>query len=104
MESARPEPPPGLRPLGPGLTLTRCAGATARRSFDATLVLGTRTEEPVRLEGAATLVWDLLAGPTTVRDLLSDLSRHFSVPESTIQADLSIPLERLMIVGAVEVV
>lgn len=96
--------PHPAHPLGPGLTLVRSPKALARRTLDTVLVLGSTASEPVRLEGSATLLWALLAQPISIRDIIETLAEHFGVPHDQIRDDLVIPFERLMIVGALEVV
>lgn len=99
-DSGSPVSPPN----GLGLTVARAPGALWRRSLDCVLVLGSEGPEPVRLEGAATTVWDYLEAPATLGDLLSDLAGHFGISPERLRGDLEPTLERLVIVGGLRVV
>ena len=80
---------------------SRLPDALWRRSLDAVIVLGTSSPEPVTLSATAPEVWELLATPTTFRDLVLELSRRHAGDPATVEPDVEALLARLADLGAV---
>jgi len=53
-----------------------------------TLVVDPKTREVHLLNPTASRVWDLLARPQTMEDLLAALGREFEAPEETLRGDV----------------
>jgi hypothetical protein len=81
----------------------RGPGVLWRRSLDAVLVLGPRGDGPLTLAGTATELWDLLAAPTTVEDLVSSLAARHDADPTVVAADLTPVLAELATLGVLEV-
>jgi hypothetical protein len=75
-----------------------------RRSLDAVLLLPTTRREPVTLTGTGPEVWELLAHPASVADLVRDLAHGYATDSRTVEGDLVELLERLSALGALETV
>jgi hypothetical protein len=73
-----------------------------RRSLDAVVLLPPAAPEPVSLAGTAALVWDLLAEPASVSELVDALAEHFGDDPARITRDVDALLARLSDLGAVE--
>jgi hypothetical protein len=68
----RAEPP--AEPA-PEVTWRRAPDALVRRTPRSLVALPASSAEPVRVDGAALTVWDLLAGPRSERELVAEVSR-----------------------------
>lgn len=86
----------------PGPTWRRRADVAWRRSIDAVVLLADDADEPVALPGTAATVWDLLEVPATVDELVAALVEVYAADPTTVTADVTALLDRLMEIGAVE--
>ncbi len=69
---------------------------------DETLVVDPKTREVHLLNPTASRVWDLLASPQTVGDLVGALGREFEAPEELLRADVTALLEELAGKGLID--
>lgn len=58
-------------------------------------------DEPVLLSSPGDVVWQLLAQPSTLDELVAILSRHFSAADDAVRADLETLVTDLCAMGAV---
>ena len=73
-----------------------------RRSLDAVILLPADVDEPVTLPGTGASVWDLLAEPATVAELVATLSEAYDDADpSVVEHDVRALLEELEGLGAV---
>lgn len=72
-----------------------------RRSLDAVILLPAEADEPVTLPGTGAAVWDLLAEPATLAQLVADLVAIYDGDPSTVAADVTDLLAELESIGAV---
>ena len=73
-----------------------------RRSVDAVVLLPAGAADPVVLPGTAAAVWDLLATPVTLADLVAALGAVYSAAPDTIAAEVAPLLARLADLAAIE--
>jgi hypothetical protein len=59
-----------------------------RRTLDAVILLPKVADEPVMLPDTGAAVWDLLAEPTTLDDLVGTLSDVYSADPQTVERDV----------------
>ena len=73
-----------------------------RRSLDAAIVLSAGAEDPVTLPGTGAAVWDLLAEPATLAELVGTLVEVYGGDSATIERDVAGLLEHLRALHVVE--
>ena len=73
-----------------------------RRSLDAAIVLSADAEDPVTLAGTGAAVWDLLAEPAALAELVGTLVEVYGGDSATIERDVAGLLEQLRVLHAVE--
>lgn len=73
-----------------------------RRSIDAVVLLPVGTSEPVSLPGTGAMVWDLLAEPATLDELVTALAEVYEGDAATIARDVVDLLVRLESLAAIE--
>ena len=89
--------------MSDGTTVWRRRDAVSwRRSIDAVVLQAAGADEPVALPGTAAAVWDLLAEPATVDELVATLAEVYGESPDAIVDDVTGLLERLTALGAVE--
>lgn len=81
----------------------RRADVSWRRSIDAVVLMPAGAAEPAALPGTAGSVWDLLAEPATLAELVAALAVAYAVDPAVITADVAGLLAQLVELGAVEV-
>jgi len=84
------------------LVYSRRSDVLWRRSLDAVVLLPAGADEPVTLPGTGAAVWDLLAEPVTLPDLVGTLTQVYGGDAATIERDVTGLLARLDALGAVE--
>lgn len=87
---------------GPGVAWWRRADVSWRRSIDAVVLMPAGAKDPAALPGTAAAVWDLLAEPATLDELVSALADAYAVDPAAITGDVVALLERLEALGAIE--
>ncbi|MFA5885699.1 MAG: PqqD family protein [Acidimicrobiia bacterium] len=73
-----------------------------RRSLDSVVLLPVGADEPVSLPGTGAAVWDLLAEPSTLPELVDALVDVYGGDPSTIERDVAALLERLRGITAID--
>ena len=73
-----------------------------RRSLDSVVLLPVGADEPVSLPGTGAAVWDLLAEPATLPELVDALADVYGGDPSTIARDVAELLERLRGMTAID--
>jgi hypothetical protein len=73
-----------------------------RRSIDAVVLMPAGADAPAALPGTAAAVWDLLAEPTTLAELVATLAEVYATDPGAITADVEALLARLEGLGAIE--
>ena len=87
-----------------GAARIRRSRATFWRAGDfGVVVLGPDATEPVTLDGTGVAVWETLAEPRSIDDLVAMLAREFGADPAQVSADVRPLLERLDALGVVEV-
>jgi hypothetical protein len=86
----------------PGPVWRRCPEVLWRRSLDAVVLLPPDADDPVALPGTGAAVWDLLAEPVTLPDLVATLTDAYGGDPATIEHDVVALLDRLETLGAVD--
>jgi hypothetical protein len=81
----------------------RAPGVLWRRSLDAVLVFGPGADGPRTLTGTGTELWDLLAAPITVEELVGSLAVRHGADGNVVEADLVPVLAELATLGVLEV-
>lgn len=81
----------------------RAAGTLWRNAGDTLVLLPEGGDDQAHLvvSGSAALLWDLLAEPITLSDLVAQLVATYKVEQARIEADIAPILERLYSAGAV---
>jgi hypothetical protein len=72
-----------------------------RRSLDAVILLPVGVEEPLTLPGPGAAVWDLLAEPATVAELVAILADAYDEDSAVVEHDVRALLGDLEGLGAV---
>lgn len=75
-----------------------------RRTTTGVVLLPAEASEPLRLAGAAALVWDLLEEPTPVSEATEVLARACAEDPSGVRADIEALIAELRRVGAADCV
>ena len=73
-----------------------------RRSLDAVLVLAPDADEPLTLAGTGPEVWELLASPVSLGDLVAGLAARHGADPVIVEADVTALLGRLTALGVLE--
>ena len=73
-----------------------------RRSLEAALVLSPGVDEPLTLARTGADLWDLLAEPTPIDDLVAALAARYGAEPSVVTADVVPVLAELEAIGAIE--
>ena len=73
-----------------------------QRMNEETLVVDPKTREVHLLNATASRVWDLLAKPQTLGELVGELGREFEAPEDTLRADVTALLGDLASKGLID--
>ena len=80
----------------------RSATTLWRRTTTGVVVLPVAASEPVRLTGAAALVWDLLEEPTSTDEATDLRARACGEDRSRVRPDVEAVVEELLRLGAAE--
>ncbi len=80
----------------------RCVDTGWRATPLGLVLLPAGQADPVTVAGSAVAVWELLAEPTTRRNMAEVLSRRYSTDVAAVDADLEPLLARLFELGAIE--
>ena len=72
-----------------------------RRSLDAVILLPVDIDEPLTLPGTGASVWDLLAEPATVAELVAILADAYGADSTVVEHDVRALLAELEVLGAV---
>jgi hypothetical protein len=83
--------------------IERAPEALSRRTLDGVLVLTPTMSDVLQLSAPGDAIWDLLAEPLTVADLVQALSERFRVPEGAIRSGTRPVLQALFDGGALRV-
>lgn len=73
----------------------------ARPVHDEVMILDTRTNQYLGLNGSGTLVWSILAGGGSVTDAVTALVTHFEVSAEAAEADVGTLLDELLRLGLI---
>lgn len=73
-----------------------------RHGVDVVVLLPSARAEPVSLAGTGALVWDLLAEPATLSELVAALAEVYAAPPETIARDVAELLETLESMDAIK--
>jgi hypothetical protein len=73
-----------------------------RRSLDAVIVFPVGADDPVTVSGSGAVVWDLLAEPATLDDLVDALVEVYDADRATIATDVAALLAQLESLAALE--
>jgi len=73
-----------------------------RRSLDAVVLLPAGCEDPVTLPGTGAAVWDLLAAPATLPELVGTLVEVYGEDPVTVERDVAALLDRLARIAAID--
>lgn len=87
-------------PIAGATRLVRAPGALWRRLLDGVLVLAPDQDEPLHITAPGDVVWELLAEPITVDELIEELAELYGTPAGTVSADLEPLLATLRESGA----
>jgi hypothetical protein len=101
------ERPVGAAPAPSGIedpSIVRAAGALWRAGDFGVVVLGTRRDDPLTLAGTGVAVWDALAEPLQVHQLVDRLAVQFGAEPALVAGDLAPVLDGLVADGVLEVV
>jgi hypothetical protein len=80
----------------------RRADVSWRRSLDAVVVLPATAEDPAVLPGTAAAVWNLLAAPATLDELVAALLEVYGGDPAVIARDVDDLLDRLRTLAVIE--
>jgi len=75
--------------------IRRIGSLPFQKMNDETLVVDPKTREVHLLNATASRVWELLATPQTLGDLVGSLGREFDAPVETLRADVTALLHEL---------
>lgn len=67
---------------------TWTAGVRMRRSLGAVLLVAADNEDVIVLESPGDAIWALLSSPSTVDDLVDELTLTFDAPRQVVTADV----------------
>jgi hypothetical protein len=82
--------------------IRRIGSLPFQKMNDETLVVDPKTREVHLLNATASRVWELLATPQTLGDLVGSLGREFDVPAETLRADVTALLHELSGKGLID--
>jgi len=82
--------------------IRRIGSLPFQKMNEETLVVDPKTREVHLLNATASRVWELLARPQTMADLVGSLGREFDAPEETLRADLTALLNELAGKGLID--
>lgn len=85
------------------MRIARAPGVLSRRTLDGVLVLAPGITNAVHLSVPGDAIWELLAEPLEVAEMVEVLADHFAVPADTIRAVLQPMLAALLDCGALVV-
>lgn len=81
--------------------IERAPSALWREALDGVLVLTPHRPEPDHISTPGEILWSLLASPSTIDDLVTDLAGRFDIDGDVIRADVEPVLAALLEHGAV---
>ena len=73
-----------------------------RRSLDSVIVFPVGTDDPVTIGGSGAVVWDLLAEPATLDELVATLAEVYEGDAASIASDVADLLSQLEALGAIQ--
>ena len=73
-----------------------------RHAIDVVVILPAGADEPVSLAGTGALVWDLLAEPASLSELVAAFAEVYPDDPGTIERDVAALLESLASLDAIE--
>lgn len=82
--------------------IRRIGSLPFQKMNEETLVVDPKTREVHLLNATASRVWELLARPQTIGDLVGELGREFDAPPETLRADLVALVEELAGKGLID--
>jgi len=82
--------------------IRRIGSLPFQKMNDETLVVDPKTREVHLLNATASRVWELLATPQTLGDLVGSLGREFDAPAETLRADVTALLHELSGKGLID--
>jgi hypothetical protein len=82
----------------------RCESVLSRHAIDVVVILPAGAAEPVSLAGTGALVWDLLAEPASLSELVATFTEVYPDDPGTIARDVAALLESLKSLDAIEAV
>jgi Coenzyme PQQ synthesis protein D (PqqD) len=92
-------------PLGPAVLLRRSPGLAARDMDGRTVMMDTRRGSYFALDPVGSAVWDLLAKPASVEQLVAHIAQSFGAPDpAALRRDLREFLGEMLAEGLVEMV
>lgn len=77
-------------------TVGRSPSVLTRSGAFGVVVLGRHDDAPITLAGTGVAVWDALADPCSIHDLMSRLASTFAVDPARIRADVEPMVEDLV--------
>ena len=80
----------------------RCPDALARSVLDTVLVLGTKADEPIIVDGTARLAWDLLSRPVRGNTIVDEIVTRYGADPIEVRADVAAFLCELEALGVVD--
>jgi hypothetical protein len=88
-----------VEPIDLLTTWHRSDGAVWRRTMDGIVVLP-GSGEPIALLGPAAGLWELLAEPLTVEEVVTTLAEHYGVDADQVSPEIRATLDELLLRGA----
>jgi len=82
--------------------IRRIGSLPFQKMNEETLVVDPKTREVHLLNATASRVWELLATPQTIADLVGSLEREFDAPPDTLRADVMALLNELSGKGLID--
>ena len=82
--------------------MQRSPAVLVRSGAFGVVVLGRHGEVPVTLAGTGVAVWEALARPCRLDELVARLAERFAVDPETIRADVAPAVDHLVSVGILE--
>jgi Coenzyme PQQ synthesis protein D (PqqD) len=92
----------GTCPLGPERVVARSSTTLWRRCLDGVLVLPEGAAQPLLLTPPGDAIWELVAMPCELGDLLTELRRRFDGPAEEIASDTDDFIRDAIAAGAIE--
>jgi Coenzyme PQQ synthesis protein D (PqqD) len=89
-------------PASLDIALVRTPAAVWRRCLDGVLAWGATMPEAVMLPVPGDVIWELLASPQSIAELVADLAERFDAPPELIEPDLRAFLTELAGRGLVD--